>query len=94
VAAAITIARGTWLGYRWERHRLAGPTRAEDLDDLLLLGLQASRQSLIQRTRRIGSTGVARAMRPDGPLVNLWPVRGAPHARRRPAEGHLAVSGA
>ena len=63
--------------------------RAEDLDDLLLLGLQASRQadaeqSLIQRTRRIGSTGVARAMRPDGPLVNLWPVRGAPHARRRP----------
>jgi len=89
VAAAITIARGTWLGYRWERHRLAGPTRAEDLDDLLLLGLQASRQadaeqSLIQRTRRIGSTGVARAMRPDGPLVNLWPVRGAPHARRRP----------
>ncbi|MDN5789602.1 MAG: winged helix DNA-binding domain-containing protein [Micrococcales bacterium] len=57
------------------------------LDDLLMLGIQGSRQSaggqsLSQRTDRIGSTSLPDAIRPDGPLVSMWSVRGAPHAHR------------
>jgi len=87
MAGAITVDRTNWLGYRWQRHGLDGQARKDVLDDLLLLGFQGSRQagaeqSLIQRTSRIGSTSVARAISPDGPLVSLWSVRGAPHAHR------------
>jgi hypothetical protein len=55
------------------------------LADLLLLGVQGSgqagpEQALARRARRIGRTGVARAVTPAGPLVSVWSVRGAPHA--------------
>ncbi|MDQ3932963.1 MAG: winged helix DNA-binding domain-containing protein [Actinomycetota bacterium] len=83
----ITVARGQWLGFRWQRHGLDSQSREGVLDDLLLLGFQDSRhagaeQSLIQRTSRIGSTSVTEVISPDGPLVSLWSVRGAPHAHR------------
>jgi len=84
---AIVVDRGQWLGFRWQRHGLDGQSRKDVLDDLLLLGFQDSRQacaeqSLIQRTSRIGSTSVTKTISPDGPLVSLWSVRGAPHAHR------------
>jgi hypothetical protein len=87
VADVITVDRAHWLGFRWRGHGLDGRSHTDVLDDLLLLGFQDSRQggakqSLIQRTSRIGSTGVATAISPDGPLVSLWSVRGAPHAHR------------
>lgn len=85
--ASLQLDRAAWLGHRWRRHGLAGPAGKDLLDDLLLLGVQGSRlggaeQALGQRTRKIGSTGVARAIRPGGPLVSAWTVRGAPHAHR------------
>lgn len=91
MAGAITIDRTNWLGFRWKAHGLDGHSDSGTLDKLLLLGFQDSRQSgmeqaLIQRTTRIGSTGVAKAITPEGPLVSLWSVRGAPHAHRI---GHL-----
>ncbi|MFN2555530.1 MAG: DNA glycosylase AlkZ-like family protein, partial [Nitriliruptorales bacterium] len=84
---AIVVDRGQWLGFRWQRHGLDGQPREDVLDNLLLLGFQDSRQaggalSLIQRTSSIGSTSVSEAISPDGPLVSLWCVRGAPHAHR------------
>jgi hypothetical protein len=87
VADVITIDRSRWLGYRWQRHGLAGGSSKDVLDDLLLLGLQDSRpvgstQSLFARASKIGSTGVANAITPDGPLVTMWSVRGAPHTHR------------
>ncbi|MBA2465225.1 MAG: winged helix DNA-binding domain-containing protein [Nocardioidaceae bacterium] len=83
----LSIERERWLGYRWRQHGLGGSLSQDALDDLLVLGLQASRQSngehaLSQRVARIGSTGLARAITPEGPLVSLWSVRGAPHAHR------------
>jgi hypothetical protein len=87
MARAVTVDRDSWLGFRWQRHGLAGRVGDGPLEDLLLLGFQDSRQagaeqSLIQRTSRIGSTRVSTAIRPDGPLVSLWSVRAAPHAHR------------
>lgn len=87
MAGVITVDRAPWLGYRWQRHGLDGHAGKDALDDLLLLGFQTSRQagaeqSLIQRSTKVGSTSVARAISPTGPLVCLWSVRGAPHAHR------------
>lgn len=85
MAGAVTVDRSQWLSFRWQQHGLDGHSREDVLDDLLLLGFQGGRQagaeqSLIQRTSRIGSTNVAKAISPGGPLVSLWSVRGAPHA--------------
>ncbi|MGK8553249.1 DNA glycosylase AlkZ-like family protein [Nocardia gipuzkoensis] len=85
MAQAIAVERARWLGFRWRAQALHGADRTGALDDLLLLGVQGGRgggpeQSLIQRTAVIGSTPVAEAVRPDGPLVSIWSVRGAPHA--------------
>ena len=82
---AVCIERDSWLGHRWLCHHLGQGGKDEALDDLLLLGMQASRQSggehpLSQRTSRIGATPLARAITPDGPLVTMWSLRGAPHA--------------
>lgn len=57
MAAAITVDRARWLGYRWRGHGLDGRAGRDVLDDLLLLGFQDSRQagaaqSLLQRTGR------------------------------------------
>lgn len=84
---ALSIERERWLGYRWRKHGFGGSLSKDALDDLLVLGLQASRQSngeqaLSQRVARIASTGIARAIAPEGPLVSMWSVRGAPHAHR------------
>lgn len=87
MVGTITVQRPHWLGYRWKKHGFGSATGTgkDELNDLLLLGVQDSRQgtaehSLIQRTRSIGSTTVAEAISPHGPLVTLWSVRGAPHA--------------
>jgi hypothetical protein len=84
---AIIVDRENWLGFRWKSHSLDGQSCKDELDDLLLLGIQDSRQcgaeqSLIQRAARIGSTSIAKAISPGGPLVTMWSVRGAPHAHR------------
>ncbi|MEV0340801.1 crosslink repair DNA glycosylase YcaQ family protein [Nocardia sp. NPDC050713] len=87
MAKAIAVGRAQWLGYRWRGHGLNGRTNGGFLDDLLLLGFQDGRfggaaYSLRQRTDRIGSTSLARAIDPSGPLVSWWTLRGAPHAHR------------
>ncbi|MEO7350533.1 MAG: hypothetical protein ABIW17_01420 [Marmoricola sp.] len=84
---ALWIGRESWLGYRWRKHGLGGSLSKDGLDDLLVLGLQVSRQSngeqaLSQRVARIGSTVIARAIAPEGPLVSTWSVRGAAHRTR------------
>ncbi|MCP2321451.1 Winged helix DNA-binding domain-containing protein [Nocardia amikacinitolerans] len=87
MAKAIAVGRAQWLGYRWRGHGLNGRTNGGLLDDLLLLGFQDGRfggaaYSLRQRTDRIGSTSLSRAIDPAGPLVSWWTLRGAPHAHR------------
>jgi hypothetical protein len=82
----IIIDRSRWLGYRWQRHGLAGGSDHDLLDDLLRLGVQDSRpagstQSLLVRAGD-GSTGIVDATTPTGPLVTMWSVRGAPHTHR------------
>lgn len=81
----VPISRERWVGYRWRRHGLGVAPAENVLGDLLLLGLQGGRQSggeqaLGQRVRRVGSISVSAAIRPVGPLVSMWSVRGAPHA--------------
>jgi hypothetical protein len=83
----LIVDRGHWLGFRWRGHGLDGRAGSKVLDDLLLLGVQGSRQggaeqSLIQRAPVVGAKSVTEAISPDGPLVSLWSVRGAPHAHR------------
>lgn len=90
----VSLDRRSWLGYRWHQHGLGEDGAGGRLDDLLLLGMQGSRQSagehpLSQRTTRIGNTPLPDAIRPDGPLVSLWSVRGAPHAHRTTQLGIL-----
>jgi hypothetical protein len=87
MAGVISVNREQWLGFRWQAHGLDGNSGKDILDDLLVLGFQDSRQNgmeqaLGQRASRIGSTGVAKAITPEGPLVSYWSIRGAPHAHR------------
>ncbi|MGC4892241.1 DNA glycosylase AlkZ-like family protein [Micromonospora sp. DT31] len=87
MAGTITLGRDQWTGYRWQRHGLDGHLRDEMLDDLLALGVQGGRQagaqlSLRQRTEKIKNTAALDAIKPGGPLVSLWSVRGAPHAHQ------------
>ena len=77
------MRRAGWLGYRWRRHGLDGRAGPEAIEDLLLLGFQDSRgggaaRSLAER----GRADLAATVGPDGPLVSLWSVRGAPHVHR------------
>ncbi|MGK8489723.1 hypothetical protein [Nocardia asiatica] len=85
MAQTIAVDRDGWLGFLWQGQGLGSAVRAAALDDLLLLGVQGGRgggpeQSLIQRTATVSATPVAAAVRPDGPLVTIWSMRGAPHA--------------
>jgi hypothetical protein len=87
IAGTVSVGRRQWLGFRWHRHGLGGVRRQDVPDNLLLLGFQDSRQSgaaasLLQRTRTVGSRKVPGAISPDGPLVTLWSVGGAPHTHR------------
>lgn len=90
----ISVDRATWLGYRWQGHRLVGGVGgvgvaggerdADALDDMLLLGFQGSRQAGAEQAIGVRATTIARtqvrnAIGPDGPLVTMWSVRGAPH---------------
>lgn len=68
--ATPSITRSSWLGYRWQHHGLDQQCDG-NLDDLLLTGMQASRQSggehpLSQRIGRVGKTPLADAIRPEG----------------------------
>lgn len=94
MAGTLSVDRAQWVGYRWRGHGLdgsagtvAGDRVADALDDTLLLGFQGSRQAgpeqaLGVRTARIGRMAVRNAIGPDGPLVSMWSVRGAPHTHR------------
>jgi len=92
----VDLYRAAWLGHRWQRHGLAGTGGAGVLEDLLLLGVQGSRlggaeQSLLQRTRRIGRTGIPAAIghrrRPTGDPLELTPRPRGPRTGRCGAPG-------
>ncbi|NEW29257.1 DNA glycosylase AlkZ-like family protein [Nocardia cyriacigeorgica] len=78
MAGALVVDRSRWLGHRWQRHGFGAD--GTDLDELLLLGIQDGRPDGALRSLRARS--VSAVIGPDGPLVAMWSVRGAPHVHR------------
>ncbi|NEW45593.1 DNA glycosylase AlkZ-like family protein [Nocardia cyriacigeorgica] len=78
MAGALVVDRKRWLGHRWCRHGFSGGEAY--LDDLLLLGVQDGRPDGALRSLRARSAPAT--IGPDGPLVTMWSMRGAPHVHR------------
>ena len=66
MAGTLTVDRRRWLGYRWHRHGLGASLPPRGLDDLLLLGVQASRHGAAEQSLRQRGVVVGRAVDGSG----------------------------